>query len=245
MFRRSTRSKKISARNQLRRAPKVARPMRSVYQPYSVRGTNPNNSSVFTGKGFPDSLTTNLVYSDSIILDPTAANPLPKFSYRLTSLFDPQFTLGGGQPTYFDQLAGLYERYIVNGAKITCIFSRSSTTAANIGPYICGVSSADNDTVPATAAATLMSAPNTVFKVVSQDGGNQTVTQTYSRFKTYGAVGAMDNGLQARTTTDPTTNWFANVWASPQGVDVEAPINVVVIIEYNATFTGVKDIIDA
>jgi len=181
------------------------------------------------------------VYSDSLVLDPSAANPIPKFSYRLTSCFDPQFSLGGGQPTYFDQLAAVYERYVVNGAKITCIFSRASTTAANIGPYICGISCADNDTLPGTTASSQMSQPNTTFRVVSQDGGNQTVVATYSKAKTYGLL---EDNLQARVNSDPTINWLANVWVSPQGVDVEAPINVVVIIEYNVTFAGVKDIID-
>ena len=214
----------------------------NAYVPYGVRGTNPQNHVLFRGKGFPDALTTNLVYSDSIILDPNASTIIPKFTYRLTSCFDPQFSIGGGQPTYFDQLSAVYERYVVNGAKITCVFSRSSTTAGNIGPYICGISCADNDTLPGSSAQSQMSQPNTTFRVVSQDGGNETVVATYSKSKTYGLL---EDNLQARTTADPSVNWLANVWASPQGVDVEAPINVVVIIEYNVTFSGVKDIVDA
>jgi len=233
------RSKKFQAKNVRRRA--GTRALGNSYRPYGVRGTNPQNSVVFRGIGFPDALTTNLVYSDSIILTPSVGTPLPRFTYRLTSLFDPQFSLGGAQPTYFDQLAAVYERYVVNGAKITVVFSRSSTTSTNIGPYICGISCADNDSLPGLAASAQMSQPNTTFEVVSQDGGNKTVVATYSKSKTYGLL---EDNLQARVTSDPAVNWLANVWASPQGVDATTPINCVVIIEYNATFSGVKDIVD-
>ena len=37
---------------------------KQVYTPYpSIRGTNPENQTTFKGKGFPDRLTTNVVYS--------------------------------------------------------------------------------------------------------------------------------------------------------------------------------------
>lgn len=222
----------------------VPRTIRTAYTPFnpSTRGTNPQNHVVFRGKGFPDRLTTNLVFSDSIILDSSAAAPIPSFSYRLTSPYDPQFTLGGGQPTYYDQLATVYSRYKVNGAKITAIFSRTSTASADIGPYVCGIQTGDNETIPGTAASTMMSAPNTTFEVVSQDGGNKTVVATYSAANVFPDF---TDGLQARVNANPIVNWHGNVWASPQGVDVEAPINVVVIIEYNVTFSDVIDLVDA
>ena len=89
------------------------------YTPYSsIRGTNPANQTTFKGKGFPDRLTTNVVYSDSFILDPSAVTPTPYKTYLLTSGFDPDNALGGGQPTYWDQLATVYSRYKVNGARL-------------------------------------------------------------------------------------------------------------------------------
>lgn len=240
-----TRYGKSRGQKRSRSGSRVSRPVprRSAYTPYNAatRGTNPSNHVVFKGKGFPDRLTTNLVYSDSIVLDPSAATPIPTFAYRLTSCFDPQFTLGGGQPTYWDQLSAVYSRYTVNGAKITCIFSRSSTTAANIGPYIVGISMQDTNGVATSSQSALMSSPNTNFQIVSQDGGNRTVVGTYSKKNTYPDFA---DGLQARTNANPSIDWFANVWASPTGIDVEAPINVVVIIEYNVTLSDVIDVID-
>lgn len=38
--------------------------------------------------------------------------------FRLNSLFDPDQTLAGHQPMQYDQLTGMYHRYIVNGCKV-------------------------------------------------------------------------------------------------------------------------------
>jgi len=213
-----------------------------VYTPYpSIRGTNPANQTTFKGKGFPDRLTTNVVYSDSFILDPSAGTPTPYKTYLLTSGFDPDNALGGGQPTYWDQLAAVYSRYKVNGAKITATFSKSSTISANEGPYICGIECSDSTSLPTTNAGVLISTPNTSFRIVGQEDGSKSVVATYSSKSVYPDF---VDGLQARMTSNPTINWYAKVFASPQGVDIEKPINVIIIIEYNVTLSDVIGVVD-
>lgn len=233
------RSSKKSQPKNVKRTPIMRR---NAYSPYrSTRGTNPENSVSFKGKGFPDRLTTNLVYSDSFILDPSAGTPCPVKTYVMSSAYDPDNALGGTQPTYWDQLAAVYGRYMVNGAKMTAIFSRSTTVLGDVGPYICGISASDAATLPSTNAQVLMSAPNTGFRVVNQEDGSVTVTSTYSQKNTFPEF---NSALQARTNANPTINWFAKVFASPQGINVEVPINVVVIIEFNVTFSDVTQIVD-
>ena len=194
---------------------------------YLLSGTNPQNTVVFRGIGFPDRLTTNVVYADSIVLDPSVGVIVPFVVYNLASLFDPQVAIGGGQPTYFDQLALVYGRYIVNGAKVTCTFSRGTTTTANVGPYLCGIQTSDSTSLPTTAPGGLISSPNCVSKFVTQDDGSVPITQTYSKRQTYPDF---DSALQARTNADPTLAWYAKVFAGPQGVDIDTPINVMVIV---------------
>ena len=167
---------------------------------------------------------------------------MPVVVYNIVSLFDPQVALGGGQPTYFDQLALVYGRYIVNGAKVTATFSRGTSTTANVGPYLCGIQTSDSTALPTTAPGGLISTPNCVAKFVSQDDGSVPITQTYSKRQTYPDF---DSALQARTNADPTLAWYAKVFAGPQGVDIDVPINVMVIIEFNATFSDLKQVIDA
>jgi len=198
------------------------------------RGNNPANSTVFRGIGFPDKLTTNLVYSQSLALTPTGLLPTPYTAYKASSLYDPEDALGGGQPTYFDQLATIYSRYMVNGCKMTAMFSLPTQTAANIGPYLCGIQCSDSNALPTTNSSILISSNNTTWKMVSQDDGTQTVVATYSPKN---AFQFFDDNLQARVNADPITNWFFKVFASPQGTAVTTPINVVIIMEFNATFT--------
>lgn len=67
--------------------------------------------------GFPDTFVTKLKYADTISVAPGA--PIGQYTYRGNSLYDPDFTSGGHQPHYFDQLSEVYSRYRVLGAKIT------------------------------------------------------------------------------------------------------------------------------
>lgn len=209
---------------------------------FQIRGTNPQNAVVFRGIGFPDRLTTNLVYAESIVLDPSALTIMPFVTYNLASLFDPQVALGGGQPTYFDQLSLVYQRYIVNGAKITVTFSRGTTTTTSVGPYLCGIQTSDAIGLPTTSPGALISSPNCVSRFVTVEDGSQSVVQTYSRRQTYPND---DSSLQARINANPTINWYAKVFAGPQSLDVEVPINAMVVIEYNCTFSTVTQVTDA
>lgn len=207
-----------------------------------LAGNNPTRAMVFKGTGFPDRLTTNLVYTDSFILVPSAGTILPYKTYRLNGVFDPDQSLGGGQPQYYDQLAAIYNRYCVNGAKLTAYYSRTTTTAAGIGPYIVGVSCSNTTLLPGSSGSSIMQGPNTSYDVLAQDDGTRTCTATYSRMANL--PDSSQNTTSAVTTT-PNSQWFANVWITPQGVDVVAPVNVMIKIEYNVTFSEVSNLADA
>lgn len=204
-------------------------------------GTNPENHAVFRGIGFPDMMTTNLVYTDSIILDPSASTITPTFQVTMNDCFDPQSAIGGGQPTFFDQFAAIYRRYQVNGCKLSAIFSRSSGTTAGIGPYICGITTSATGGLPTTDAGALISVPNTTFAIVTPEDGSKTVVATYSQKKTFPFN---EDSSGALVTAGPVSRWEANIFASPQGTDVETPINVVFVMEFNVTFSGMKQVLD-
>jgi len=238
--RRFVKGRKLAPKSVKRRATTS----RSVTAPYNsaTRGTNPANHTVFRGVGFPDKLTTNLVYSESFVLTPSAVLPTPYLAYKPTSLYDPQDALGGGQPTWFDQLATVYQRYKVNGCKMTAYFSLPTQTAANIGPYLCGIQAGDSNALTTTNSAVLISSSNTTFKMVNEQDGTKSVTATYSPWNSFEFF---DDSLQSRVNTDPLINWYFKVFASPQGVAVTTPINVVVIMEFNATFSTLQQKADA
>jgi hypothetical protein len=197
---------------------------------------------VFRGIGFPDQLTTNLIYSESFVLTPTALNPTPFKTYRMTSVFDPDEALGGRQPTYFDQVALIYDRYIVNGAKITVGFARGTNVNAGVGPFISGIQQSFDQSIPSTSADVLLCAPNTTSVFHSVDDGTKYCTGQYNKNKTFTAT---EGDLQSRTNGNPFTNWYAKVWTTNQGSTLSLPVNVLVTIEYNVTFSTMRQIVDA
>ena len=174
--------KRASKKSQPKNVKRTPIMRRNAYSPYpNIRGTNPSNAITFKGKGFPDRLTTNLVYTDSIILDPSAGTPCPNKTYTLNGCFDPDFSLGGTQPTYWDQLSLIYSRYKVKGSKMTAIFSRSTTVLGDVGPYICGIQCSDNSSIVSTNPQVYMSSPNTGFRVVNQEDGSVSVVSDVLR----------------------------------------------------------------
>ena len=89
-------------------------------------------------------VTTKLVYTDTVLLASTGAVAFNTYTFRSNSVFDPDWTsVSGHQPTRFDQLSALYQRYEVLKSKIRVQFTTgdvapTSTTVA-LGPWHVGV----------------------------------------------------------------------------------------------------------
>lgn len=54
------------------------------------------------------------------------------YIFRLNSIFDPNFTGGGHQPSMHDQMANIFERYCVYGCQYRVTFSNSSASNRQI-----------------------------------------------------------------------------------------------------------------
>lgn len=79
----------------------------------------------------PNEKVLRMVYHDGpFTLDAGVFGTPATRQFRANSIFDPDFTGVGHQPLGHDQMAALYNRYIVIGSKITCKFW-SDTTSSN------------------------------------------------------------------------------------------------------------------
>lgn len=109
----------------------------------------------------PNILRTTLKYTTRVQLNPTTGATAYNF-FRMTSIYDPDYSGTGTQPLGHDQLAVFYERYRVVSARITANFFTNATSSAGnaIGAiYI-------TDTPPAavpTNIDTLVQQPNTKY----------------------------------------------------------------------------------
>lgn len=202
---------------------------------FALSGNNPARHIKFSGYGFPDSLTTNLIYSDSIILQPSVGTPCPSYTYRLNSVYDPDLTGIGGQPYWFDQLTAIYGRYMVMGAKIQVTYAYDNETAVGVGPTICGIECGDQSSLSSTNGAVLRMTGNVASDILTTQSEPKTVVGTYSPKQAYGST--LLDGIEAATSANPGRTWNAVVFAAPQGVDLTRPINAFVTIEYRVKFT--------
>lgn len=202
---------------------------------FAIQGANPGRTLVHRGIGFPDNFKTNLVYADSIVLTPSVGTPTPSKGYRLTSLYDPDIALGGGQPYWFDQLMAVYSRFKVLGAKMTCIFSYTNVIVADVGPTIVGIECGDISSLSTTSPSVLRMTSNVSSDVLTTQSEPKTVVATYAPGQAFGDL--LTDALTGTASADPGRNWNGIIFAAPQGVNVTQPINVLVTIEYFAEFT--------
>lgn len=203
--------------------------------PGRITGLSPNNY------GFPDRLKTKLQYCD--VLDLTAVAGTPAlYQYRLSSLFDPDLTSIGHQPMWFDQLAAVYTRYRVLGAKITVTFIPphvNDTEANDKGPYLVGITTSESSTFASTSYEALLENPNTTHAIiVDKQGANNKVdlSATYSPKRDLD-IGPDDDLMNPLTTASPTRNFHATIWALDMVEAVAQDVVVKVNIEYTCQFS--------
>lgn len=143
-----------------------------------VRGRNLSSRNVVVNPSgpFPDALYTKMKYSDIITL--TSTSGLTNYQFR-TSLFDPDLTSTGHQPKYRDELAGIYNRYVVFGVAWKIRFVNTNTAEQ----AVVGIKWTSDTTVYASIDD-LTESHNTKHAILGVEGGSG-----IRMIKGYGGVG--------------------------------------------------------
>lgn len=195
--------------------------------------------------GFPTKVRARLRYADIMTL--TSSNgSLTGSTFRMNSVYDPDYTNVGHQPYYFDQFAALYGRYAVQGAKLTAKFSivpSTTSTSQPSGPVICAVLTDNDATLPAVLS-TMMENQNSVSDVLcNQTGGNnvKVLSKTYSPKKNLG-VEPFNDSQVALITGNPSREWFGSVMIAEVGASTSTTVQVKIEIVYDVIFSELKDV---
>jgi hypothetical protein len=129
-------------RNNRRRPRRRLRRRRNSFQVGRVNyGGNNFGYNLTYNIGIPDSTYVKLKYNE--ILSRLPANIIDSYVYRWNSLYDPNYTGVGGQPTGFDQWATLYNNYevvassikvtvfnnLAGGSMVICVYPNKNSTA--------------------------------------------------------------------------------------------------------------------
>jgi len=129
---------------------------------------------------FPRRFRVRLKYSETPTVSTAGSvNTAASYTWRLSSLYDPNFSAGGHQPYQFDQLSSLYSYYKV----YKCAYAvRISSTTGSHGPAYCGInirSDLDtNDAVSGKDLDTIRERANTWTQILAA-GGSRTDTGNF------------------------------------------------------------------
>lgn len=199
--------------------------------------------------GFPNRLMVRLKYVENIPLSPGVGG-IAHQSFRANSLFDPNFTGIGHQPSNYDRLTAIYDRYTVVSSKINCfIYSGNNNVVL---PGLLALHTSEDGTDLTTAHASggienVIEQPRTSRSIkhlgdMTTAGRNVLMSQTFSAKKFFGTKSIVgESPYSADIATNPSEGAFFEVaYMSIDDSNDPGAIGVRCEIEYIAVMTEPK-----
>nr|QXP07579.1 MAG: putative capsid protein [Arizlama virus] len=201
------------------------------------RSIIPQRTSVNTGLGFPRMIKMAHRYSQTVRL--TSTSGVPTFQrFRANGMFDPDYSGGGHQPLFFDQMTPLYNHFTVIAAKAKITFVHSGTGV----PMHIGVLTDDNTTTTTNITALMEQTQNKSKTISYGNSPPKTLMHNFSAKKTFGGSILANNSLQGTSGADPTEQSYFTVYAaSVDGVSTSI-IDAIVTIDYIAVWTEMVEV---
>lgn len=199
--------------------------------------------------GFPKQMFMRHKFMQSVVLSGVT---LATVKFSTNALFDPDNSgATTHQPMYFDQVSGLYNKYVVLASKAT--FTFTSTLATGTNSAIVGVYIEDDTTVTPTTAIGCAEQASAQFRILM-------VNQTSDQFDTTNKISVkwdakkafggdvIDNpNLVAATTANPTEQQFFTIFGQDNSLLGETPFNYIVnaYIEYSVQWFELKNVLES
>lgn len=121
--------------------------------------------------GFPPMMRARLKYVETFALDP-AAGSIASTQWNLRSLYDPNDTGTGHQPSNYDRLMQIYNRYTVFDVKVSMANASNSTSSVTPGLWGFLVTAAGSQVSGFSNIDTLLEQPYVKYSRVSAGQGN-------------------------------------------------------------------------
>lgn len=182
-----------------------------------------------------------LRYCDLLTLDVAAAGGIVSDLFRANGPYDPYQPVGGHQPMGWDQMAAIYNHYVVLGAKIKCVFTpRTSDTGAAV---IAGIDVVDDATFTTATRTTLLEQKKARYLAANTSNSTRPVviTKKFSTKKFFNIKDVKDNvtRLGAPTSNLPTEEAFFRIFmmsADATAAHDPNPYDVFVTLDYIILF---------
>lgn len=205
--------------------------------------TRYGNSTTINKMKFPlfgSQLSCKMIYAErAFSINPGLGGTVATHVFRANSIFDPDFTGVGHQPTGFDQIMQFFQFYTVQSAKI---FIDGNNTDGGFRQYL-GVY-IDDDSTPSTDFREIIENGRGTYTILNASGGDGDATSLdlYCNIGQYSGRPSVLSEDHARGTisTNPVEQIFFVVWAVPDSASDSGPVTFNVRIEYQVTFTEPK-----
>lgn len=196
--------------------------------------------------GFPRMLRMTHKYVEcGIQLNYTAASSMAVYRFSVNSLFDPNHTGTGHQPSYFDTMSGLYDHYCVIASRISLKVNPGSFSSASlIAPSVGTLYVDDNSSTSLTRvqiAAEQASALRVREFGGSNDHDNIVFRKNWSAVKAFGPNPLANDKLIGLAGASPTEQQYF-VFCFETNDLSGATIYLNATIEYIAVWSELKDI---
>lgn len=171
-------------------------------------------------------------YSDAFQL--TSTNGIiAEYIFRANSIHDPNFSGVGHQPMGHDQMATLYNKYIVLGSKITIQVYGTNTGSQGIMAGLM-LSKNSNPTSTYSVYTEFSEAKRGTSKFVVSDPSVSTLTNTYSAKKFHQVTDIKDNKARLGNNfgANPLDGAFYAFWLQSADITSTTQVRAIVNIDY-------------
>lgn len=211
---------------------------------YPARWAAPRSLVPSADAGPGTRLSAKLIYCEKDFNINPAAGLCGVYQFNLSSLFDPNFTGVGHQPTGFDQLMAIYEEYLVTYVSVRAVFSNTGSSGAS--GLMVGMTANDSTSTSADCRQYIENG-NTVWSVITSPPDSAPIAHLSMNVSLPQAHGVTmsqflgEDQYRGTSTSNPNENIYLTLWAQDITVAGDPPgCNVAVEITYWARFLGGK-----
>jgi len=190
--------------------------------------------------GCPKEMRVKLKYNTTGVFTAPAAGVTAFLSYRANGPFDPQASVGGDQPRYYDQWSAIYNSVTTVQSKCTVEFANEQydTTARNA--YVGVLHSALNPPLQGSGSLTRIDAIEAPYSVHRLASGNNAIkcTLTWNPNQYFIGKTIYDEDIASQVTTTPVRDCYFHIWTA-QDIVSGLPYpgrTYMITIEYDVIF---------
>lgn len=168
-------------------------------------------------------------------LNPAIAGLAADQVFNITSLYDPNFTGTGHQPTGFDQMMALYRNYLVTKVNAHVIFQNTDSSNESL----CCLHINDS-TTSLTDIRVAVENGRCVYNMIGKAGSSRDITNlviSADIAKERGVKDLKDSpDYRGSVTSSPSASMYMHVLAQPNSANDATVVGVTVILEFDVMF---------